>query len=781
MAYDILTLMNQTKFQTRPNIPLYTELIPIQERTATSEHPIKNIKLQNKNFTKRGLDPFNTFDSSTPHQMNNFNKHEKSFHFSHFNSRNSVNKDHIHGLNKDYIHGLNKESHNTPSSVMQLSSLMREAHAEPKNYITENLIEYYGEIPSSNYEKKSMTLHTLPNWKRKQINNGTKNTIPTDQLESQHDANSSSSDLDGLESTEIKSVQISKEEENYMLTKGEQPILSHEEISYEHQRIFDMVNLRCKLANNHGLGSEGNKVGLGNLYLHHIKYHEKYINVYRKGLPHNKNGFVDIDEMSKLITALNERDSNKLSQIKLGSRTRLVNPSAAWSQDLFGGNNNSYRYSQMPSLTSDKMTALMSELYCMSIARDIPFHQYQTSSIIIDCCKYLNSLKFYPQTQQTLSITTNPKRGTCSPDQSNFVTFTKRKVRSKVTPYNIFRGQMYGDLQGIYLSQFLYRDIRMGGILQKQKYTTSLEGYDFMKTWEMAIAVQNGHFTKRCKASSSGSNFVAFTKDNETMPYRDNPRYLITGRDLACYVHSDEQFQTFDNACMILLNMKVPMNPGIVKLSNDNPVEEHFINFGRPDIQATTNMIGRNALSAAWYIKWNSLFLRPEAYGIEVERVFRDHRNKYGIPHELIDNGVINAIRSRNGTALLTQVYGEGSSLHPSTPSGRATVAGACVTALKFFFDTNYEMEVYEPDENGKHLVKTGMKTTVGQELDKLACNIGIGCCWAGVNYYNDVTSGIKLGEKAALSCLRDMIHRYPIHVEIPLHCFNEKITIISN
>lgn len=29
-------------------------------------------------------------------------------------------------------------------------------------------------------------------------------------------------------------------------------------------------------------------------------------------------------------------------------------------------------------------------------------------------------------------------------------------------------------------------------------------------------------------------------------------------------------------------------------------------------------------------MQWNTLFLRPEAYGIEVDRVFRDKRNKYG-------------------------------------------------------------------------------------------------------------------------------------------------------
>lgn len=515
-------------------------------------------------------------------------------------------------------------------------------------------------------------------------------------------------------SQDINSVNFKSSNERNKLSK---------DIGYEQQRIYDIMNMRMKVAKKHGNGVP---------LMRPIIFQEKYVNTYSKGLPHDEEGFVNKDEMMKLIIALEERDSQKLSKIKLGGKLKLVNPSAAWSSDIIGACNNTYRYSKLPGLSSDFIASEMSELYCMSLARDIPFSQYKNSSIIEDCCGYLNKLKKYPQ------------------------------VDGKVTPYNIFRGPMYSDLQGPYISQFLYRDLRMGGFMQKQKYTTDLEGYDFMKTWETALSAQNGNIME------------------SPPPIRSKPRYIITGRDLACYVHSDEPYQAFYHACVLLMDIKAPMNPGFIKLMNDNPVESFFVDIGKADIQAITNIIGRNALLAAWYVKWNSLFLRPEALAIEVERVYRSNKNTYRISPELLRNPVLEAIRSRNGNVLLSQAYPEGAPLHPSTPSGHAALAGACVTVLKFFFDTKYELDVYEPDENGAELIKTGMKTTVGDELNKLASNMAIGRNWSGVHYHMDAISGLKRGEKVAISCLEDMMQRYPHELIISIPKFNGHIVTLK-
>jgi hypothetical protein len=106
---------------------------------------------------------------------------------------------------------------------------------------------------------------------------------------------------------------------------------------------------------------------------------------------------------------------------------------------------------------------------------------------------------------------------------------------------------------------------------------------------------------------------------------------------------------------------------------------------------------------------------------------------------------------------------------------------GAGVTILKFFFDVQHELEVYEPDPDGNELLLTEQRTTVENELHKLACNIGFGRKWAGVNYHADVISGLKRGEKVALSCLQDLVHRYPMPIQVTIARFNTKPHTISN
>ena len=428
---------------------------------------------------------------------------------------------------------------------------------------------------------------------------------------------------------------------------------------------------------------------------------EQYINMFRKGLPHSEEGFVSVIEMKKLLTALRSRDLVKLSKINLGGALKLANPSAAWTKKK-------YPFSAIPSLCSDEIASEMCELYCMSLARDIPFHEYNTSSIIENCCGYLNDLQVYPY---------------------------------RVTPYNIFRGPMRS--YGPYISQFLYN----------QKYITNVEGNDYMKTWDTAVSVQGGNVLET------------------SVPPRGTPRYLITGRDLATF--TSEPYQIFHDTYNALMDLGVPMN-----IPND-PIQDHLINFGYLDFQGILGKIGKEVLSAAWYIKWNTMFLRPEALGIEVERVYQNDENQYKISHELLNNRVIEELRTLNGNALLSQVYPEGSPLSPSTPSGAAAIAGACVTLLKFFFNCKHEIDVYEPDND--ELTANGQKTTVGDELNKLAHNIGMGCNWAGVHYPMDTNKGLKLGQDLMINLLKDHISDYAQKVNISITKFNNEIIVVHN
>lgn len=427
----------------------------------------------------------------------------------------------------------------------------------------------------------------------------------------------------------------------------------------ENRRIYEMVNLRCRLADSYLTNTP---------CIRELTVDNKYIRIYSKGLEHDNEGIVNIEQINILLYALNTHNIEELGRLN----SKLLNPSAAWSTNLIGPCNNSYRYSKIPNYDSDII-----QLYAMSLVRDVPFTEYQSMS---DLYEYFNT-----------------------------------------TPDNIFRVPIKAATSGCYLSK----------LLQNKKYRLSNICTNYLTNWEEVINIQS----------------------NPNIKYKLNTTYktINTGRDLAYLVYNYDPIEFFSNIANDMIGS--PFNESINRLVD---VEIPYINFGKIDIQSTLYICGRNALSAAWYVKWNTLVPRPEAYGIEIERVFRFQRNKYGVSPKILNNPLIKICRTVNKTALLSQVYQEGAPLCPAMVSGYATAAGACVTVLKFFF---------------------------GQfdELDKLASNIAIARCWAGVNFQSNIISGLKRGETVALATLKELIHQYPIKLEVLIRKFNEKEVIITN
>ena len=101
--------------------------------------------------------------------------------------------------------------------------------------------------------------------------------------------------------------------------------------------------------------------------------------------------------------------------------------------------------------------------------------------------------------------------------------------------------------------------------------------------------------------------------------------------------------------------------------------------------------------------------------------------------------------------------YPEGCPIHPAYPSGHATIAGACVTILKAFFDGSAVIgNPVQPDSTGAALVGfDGAPLTVEGELNKLAANVAIGRDLAGVHWRTDAHEGMLLGEAVAIAYLR--------------------------
>ncbi len=101
--------------------------------------------------------------------------------------------------------------------------------------------------------------------------------------------------------------------------------------------------------------------------------------------------------------------------------------------------------------------------------------------------------------------------------------------------------------------------------------------------------------------------------------------------------------------------------------------------------------------------------------------------------------------------------------MHTSYGSGHSTVAGACVTILKAWFDESAVIpNPVVPSIDGTTLEPyQGPPLTVGGELNKICSNISQGRNIAGVHWRTDATEANLLGEAVAISILRNQRATY--------------------
>lgn len=445
--------------------------------------------------------------------------------------------------------------------------------------------------------------------------------------------------------------------------------------------------------------------------------------IYSKGLPHDKNGFVSISELEKYLTALNKQSVFLLNKVAKGGTLKQTDPISAWSNDVPC----LLTCDKLPKLCSNRYATQLLEVYAMFLARDKVFKEYDNDGVISDIITHMKTLDKY-------------------------------EGLKPITANTLFRGSGNGVIDGPYISQFLYKDYKEGGIIYDQKYEPySLK--DYMKTMNTAVSAQNGIITE---------TFIA------KLP----KRYIITGRDLATYVHLDEPYLLFYRTALVLFKEQYDMNPGIPINTNNAP----FNNYGKVDVLTSLGTVTRLALLSAWCIKNRTVFLRPEAGGIILERKRLDIEEcKNPELSDIIENPLLEMVKDITGNYLLPQVYVEGSPTHPSWVSGHATISGACITILKFFFDGNSNITLYEPDITGSYLVPTDGTSTVSKELNKLASNCGLGRNWAGIHYRMDMHDGILLGERVALKFLKEHICNYPQKFKVKLKLYSGEEVCISS
>jgi hypothetical protein len=283
--------------------------------------------------------------------------------------------------------------------------------------------------------------------------------------------------------------------------------------------------------------------------------------------------------------------------------------------------------------------------------------------------------------------------------------------------------------------------------VNEQKITTSLPGVDYLLNFKTWLAVQRGF--------------------NQPPTLLDPvPRYMRNGRDLGQWVHIDVLFQAYFQAFLVLAGANAPFDDG--NPYQNNPTQAGFGTFGGPHIATLLCEVSTRALKAVWFQKWFvHRRLRPEVFAARIDRTLF-HAAGYPVHQEILDS-LASATRLGGyvaaGNALLPMAFSEGCPTHPAYGAGHATVAGACVTILKAWFNESTRLvdiglTPQEPTDDGlsltPYLGADAEDLTVGGELNKIASNVALGRNTAGVHWRSDGTESLKLGEQIAIGIFKE-------------------------
>jgi hypothetical protein len=463
---------------------------------------------------------------------------------------------------------------------------------------------------------------------------------------------------------------------------------------------------------------------------------------YSKGLLQDDIGVVNPAAWTSFKKALNSGKNSDFEAITLGGTRTLNGPQGAYAYDMEGLD--SVQFGNAPSpgdltglpvvpafdqISSAAYGAQLIELYWASLLRDVAFTDYPTNATAIAAAAELTTLPDY--------------RG-------------PRDILGNVTPGLLFRGNFPGETIGPYISQLMITPTAFGQQPIDQLMNTYLPGIDYMTDTTTFLEVQNG---------------VSTGLSNQVDPTR---RYLHDGRGLSAWTHSDVLFQGYLIAFLVLTTLKAPVNPGNPYIGSKT--QNGFGTFGGPDYAASQGEAAARALARVWYQKWLvHLTHRPESGGGVVQQILTGNQSKIDakLNKNVLNSQAVAQSFAKYGTYLLSQPFPEGSPTHPSYPTGHGTVAGACITFLKFFFDETYVIPNPQvPSSDGLSLgAYTGAdagQITVGGELNKLTRNVSFGHgVLAGTHWRSDTDWSMTLGEAMAISILQDKAQ-----------CYHEKFSI---
>lgn len=507
------------------------------------------------------------------------------------------------------------------------------------------------------------------------------------------------------------------------------------------KRVMDATQLRVSEAHQDGHVPPAVNVDNGDTALYADKG-----GTYTKGLTHDSVGRVDLGAFATFTKALDSGKSSDFEKIIMGGTRTLNGPQGGLCFDLEALDGAQFGHPLVPPApptASDQNATELLEHYWAALLRDVAFTDYDSDPTAGDAATELGAQSTY---------------------------FGPRDSSGHVTPNLLFRGAFPGETLGPYLSQFFVKPTALGAQPISQQLVTYLPDIDYMTSFADWLTVQNG--------DSTGLR-------NKVDPQL---RYARNGRDLSAYTHVDVLYQAYFTAFLVLGTIGAPPNPGNPYIGSTR--ENGFGTFGGPDFAGTLTEVAIKALNAVWYQKWFvHLRPRPEATGGIVQLIMTGQSNMTDVTLSPVILSSVGLQQSFNkyGTWLLSQAFPEGSPTHPSYPTGHGVVGGACITALKFFFDGTFVIpNPVMPSSDGLSLLDyTGSdagELTVNGELNKLGHNVSFGHgIHAGIHWRSDTDTSLLLGEAVALSLLRNKARTYNEPFTVQLTKFDGTTATISN
>lgn len=541
----------------------------------------------------------------------------------------------------------------------------------------------------------------------------------------------------------------------------------------------------------------------------------------------------------------------------------FVSPLAGAASESLGPDPKDLEMLPAPGIQSLSTAAEMAEIYWMALLRDLPLRSLVKGELVINGESRVDQAVHNINDLYSKAIEHDREVGRVKPVQDLPQQACDKTLFGKGaengSPVEIFRTGLAGEEYGPLVSQFFLQEIPYGTQAIDSRQVPYVAGKDFQTTHQDWLRTQNLGKDAFGRGYGNGNNYgddkapdrtaaVYYRSEKEGVELKK--RYISTMRDLARFVNRDALHQAYFNTALFLDAVNAPLddgNPYKVRNSRDGG----FATLGGPDLLTLVSEVASRALKVVWRQKWLvHRRCRPEVYGglvqmqknglagkeikaLDPELSVNEHvtyKRGYGLPlvgfgsdtdadvamkYKLNMTEVVRLIeahnKSQNGgnedgaTAFLPMAFSAGSPAHPAYGAGHATVAGACVTVLKAWFDEDQPFEAVlksynasesnrkdpgnnlaillpgrrcesggldsygDPDpidpedpEYAEEYARWGLsKLTIGGELNKIASNVAMGRTMGGVHWRTDNTRSLRLGEQVAIEILRKRTTEY--------------------